>query len=49
VKPSLVPFLSSVRTPKQPEQHHNVYVVLLAPPAAKLKKVRAKNPNRDPK
>ena len=34
---------------KQPEQHHNVYVVLLAPVAKKLKKVRAENPNRDPK
>jgi hypothetical protein len=32
-----------------PGQHHNVYVVLLDPRAEKLRKVRAENPNRDPK
>jgi hypothetical protein len=31
------------------DQHHNVYVVLLDPAAGKLRKVRAENPNRDPK
>lgn len=31
------------------EHHHHVYVVLLAPAAGKLRKVRAANPNRDPK
>ncbi len=29
--------------------HHNVYVVLLAPAAARLRAVRAANPGRDPK
>src|SRR5215469_827074 len=29
--------------------HHNVYVVLLKPAAAKLRVVRAANPNCDPK
>ena len=29
--------------------HHNAYVVLLDPAAGKLRKVRAANPNRDPK
>jgi hypothetical protein len=28
--------------------HHNVYVVLLDPAVAKLSKVRAENPHRDP-
>src|SRR6185369_13550815 len=28
--------------------HHNVYVILLAPKAAKLREVRAENPNADP-
>ncbi|MGH7973232.1 MAG: hypothetical protein ACREIC_31325 [Limisphaerales bacterium] len=31
------------------EHHHNVYVVLLDPAVAKLRKVRAANPNRGPK
>lgn len=31
-----------------PEQHHNVYVVLLDSAVGKLRKVRALNPNRDP-
>lgn len=29
--------------------HHNVYVVLLDPAVGKLRKVRAENPNRNPK
>ncbi|HYG33902.1 MAG TPA: hypothetical protein VEC99_03910 [Clostridia bacterium] len=33
---------------KQPEHHHNVYVVLLDPAAAKIRRVRAENPNSDP-
>ena len=31
------------------KDHHNVYVVLLAPAIAKLRKVRLLNPNRDSK
>jgi predicted GIY-YIG superfamily endonuclease len=38
-----------VRAASQPKHHHNVYVVLLAPAAARLRAVRAANPNRDPK
>ena len=38
-----------VRPEKQPEHHHNVYVVLLDPAVGKLRKVRAVNPKRDPK
>lgn len=34
---------------KLPEQHHNVYVVLLKPVVGKLRKVRAENPDPDPK
>jgi predicted GIY-YIG superfamily endonuclease len=33
----------------QPEQHHNVYVVLLDPAVGRLRKVRAENPKRNPK
>ena len=33
----------------QAEHHHNVYVVLLAPAAGRLRVVRAANPKRDPK
>lgn len=33
----------------RPRQHHHVYVVLLEPTVAKLAKVRAVNPKRDPK
>jgi hypothetical protein len=33
----------------QPELHHNVYVVLLAPAVGKIRKVHAENPKRDPK
>ena len=36
-----------VRATSQSEQHHNVYVVLLEPAAAKLRAVRTANPNRD--
>jgi hypothetical protein len=39
--------LRQLRTPKQ--HHHHVYVVLLSPAVSKLRKVRAENPNRDPK
>jgi predicted GIY-YIG superfamily endonuclease len=38
-----------IRARAHPELHHNVYVVLLAAAAGKLRKVRAANPNRDPK
>lgn len=33
----------------QSELHHNIYVVLLAPAVGKIRKVRADNPNCDPK
>ena len=36
------------RSGEHPAHHHNVYVVLLEPPAGKLRRVRAANPNRDP-
>ena len=38
-----------LRTERQPEHHHNVYVVLLDPAAGRLRTVRAVNPKRDPK
>jgi len=41
--------LRQVRAAGQAEHHHSVYVVLLDPAAGKLRKVRAANPNRDPK
>jgi hypothetical protein len=41
--------LRKIRPKRQPELHHNVYVVLLSPAAARLAKVRAANPERDPK
>jgi len=41
--------LKRLRPGQQPEHHHNVYVVLLDPAAAGLRKVRAANPDRDPK
>lgn len=41
--------LKQLRPKRQPEQHHNVYVVLLNPAVGKLRKVRAENPKRDPK
>lgn len=37
------------RAAKQSGHHHNVYVVLLDPAVRKLQKVRAQNPNCDPK
>lgn len=33
---------------KTPEHHHSVYVVLLDPAVAKIRRVRAENPNADP-
>jgi len=41
--------LKHLRPKRQPEQHHNVYVVLLDPKVAKLSAVRLANPDRDPK
>ena len=41
--------LKRLRPGRQPEHHHNVYVVLLDPAVARLRKVRAANPDRDPK
>jgi len=41
--------LQRVRPDKQPEQHHNVYVVLLDSAVGKIRKVRAENPKRAPK
>jgi hypothetical protein len=38
-----------LRADQQPEHHHNVYVVLLAQAAGKLRAIRAANPKRDPK
>lgn len=40
--------LRQVRQRAKPEAHHCVYVVLLDPAVAKLRKVRAENPGRDP-
>ena len=41
--------LKALRPKRQPEQHHNVYVVLLDPAAGKNRKVRAANRKRDAK
>jgi hypothetical protein len=38
-----------LRAERQPEYHHHVYVVLLAPAVGKIRKVRSENPKRDPK
>ena len=38
-----------LRAKTESGQHHHVYVVLLKPAVGKLKKVRAENPQRDPK
>ena len=38
-----------LRGVSQPEQHHNVQVVLLGPAVGRIRKVRAENPERDPK
>ena len=40
--------LKQLRSKLPPEQHHNVYVVLLDPAAGKIRKVRGENPNRNP-
>jgi MFS family permease len=37
-----------LRRGQQPDHHHNVYVVMFDRAAARLRKVRAANPNRDP-
>jgi hypothetical protein len=41
--------LKHLRPKAKPEQHHNVYVVLLDSAVSKIRKVRADNPGRDPK
>ena len=41
--------LRQLRPQQQPEQHHNVYVVLLDPAVGRIGKVRAENLERDPK
>ena len=41
--------LRRLRAQLEPGLHHNVYVVLLDPAVGRLRKVRAENPNRDPK
>ncbi len=41
--------LQRLRPKQQPEQHHNVYVVLLDPAVSKMRKVGAGNPQRDRK
>src|SRR5260221_6070974 len=41
--------LKHLRPKRQPEQHHNVYVVLLNAAVSKIRNVRAANPNRDRK
>ena len=39
----------TIRAKGEAGHHHNVYLVLLAPAAARLRTVRAVNPNRDRK
>ena len=41
--------LKPLRASRAPDAHHSVYVVLLDPAVAKLRKVRAENPQRNPK
>ena len=41
--------LRQLRPQRQQEHHHNVYVVLLDSAVGKLRKVRAENPDRNPK
>lgn len=41
--------LKQLRPKRQPDQHHNVYVVLLDAAVGRLRKVRAENPKRDSK
>lgn len=38
----------AIRASQQPAHHHSVYVVLLDPAAARLRTVRAINPDRNP-
>lgn len=38
-----------LRSASEAADHHNVYVVLLDPAVAKLRRLRVENPNRDPK
>src|ERR1017187_4076059 len=41
--------LKQLRSKPDTEQHHHVYVVLLDPAVGRVRKVRAENPQRDPK
>ena len=41
--------LKPLRSNRQLEQHHNVYVVLLSDAVSLIRKVRAHNPKRSPK
>ena len=41
--------LKHLHPKRQPEQHHNVYVVLLNAAVSRIRKVRAANPDRDRK
>ena len=41
--------LRHLRPKRHPAEHHNVYIVLLDPAVAKIRKVRAENPKRDPR
>lgn len=41
--------LNQLRAKLHPALHHSVYVVLLDPAVGKIRKVRAANPNRNPK
>src|ERR1017187_8582171 len=41
--------LKKLRPKRQPEQHHNVYVLLLDSAVGRMGKVRAENLNRNPK
>ncbi len=41
--------LRSTRAQEEAQHHHNVYVVLLDPAIARFRKVRADNPERDPR
>ena len=40
--------LKRLRPGRQPEHHHNVYVVMLDPAVGKIRRIRADNPDRDP-
>jgi hypothetical protein len=41
--------LKHLRVPRRPDAHHSVYVVLLDSSVGRVRKVRAENPQRDPK